>query len=116
MAEELRDAFAVLIDLNTWMDADTKERARQKLHHLQMNIGSPPWIKSDRDLDEYYKDMDSAVSGDRDALQSTGKLYASPSRLYPVPVFHTGHAPTHQFRRIGDHNGPAADVRLRRAR
>ncbi|XP_077508135.1 neprilysin-1-like [Amblyomma americanum] len=57
MAEELRDAFAVLIDLNTWMDADTKERARQKLHHLQMNIGSPPWIKSDRDLDEYYKDV-----------------------------------------------------------
>nr|XP_037287025.1 neprilysin-1-like [Rhipicephalus microplus] len=52
MAEELRDAFAVLIDLNTWMDSDTKERARQKLHHLQMNIGFPPWIKSDRDLDE----------------------------------------------------------------
>lgn len=57
MAEELRDAFAVLIDLNTWMDSDTKERARQKLHHLQMNIGFPPWIKSDRDLDEYYKDV-----------------------------------------------------------
>ncbi|XP_077533323.1 neprilysin-1-like [Haemaphysalis longicornis] len=57
MAEELRDAMAVLIDLNQWMDSDTKERARQKLHHLQINIGFPPWIKSDRDLDEYYKDV-----------------------------------------------------------
>ncbi|CAN8015642.1 unnamed protein product, partial [Ixodes persulcatus] len=57
MGEELRDAFAVLIDMNTWMDEDTKERARQKLHHVQMNVGFPPWIKSDRDLDEYYKEV-----------------------------------------------------------
>ncbi|XP_064460578.1 neprilysin-1-like [Ornithodoros turicata] len=57
VAEEVRDAFEVLVDLNTWMDDETKERARQKLHHLQMNIGFPPWIRSDRDLDEYYKDI-----------------------------------------------------------
>ncbi|XP_049527528.1 neprilysin-1-like [Dermacentor silvarum] len=57
LAEEVRDAFAVLIDLNTWMDTETKDRARQKLHHLQLNIGFPPWIRSDRDLDEYYKDL-----------------------------------------------------------
>ncbi|KAH7956559.1 hypothetical protein HPB52_010633 [Rhipicephalus sanguineus] len=56
LAEEVRDAFAVLIDLNTWMDTETKDRARQKLHNLQLNIGYPPWIRSDRDLDEYYKD------------------------------------------------------------
>ncbi|CAN8015641.1 unnamed protein product [Ixodes persulcatus] len=57
LAEEVRDAFAVLIDLNTWMDPETKDRARQKLHYLQLNIGYPPWIRSDRDLDEYYKDL-----------------------------------------------------------
>ncbi|XP_077510151.1 neprilysin-1-like isoform X1 [Amblyomma americanum] len=57
LAEEVRDAFAVLIDMNTWMDVETKDRARQKLHHLQLNIGYPPWIRSDRDLDEYYRDL-----------------------------------------------------------
>lgn len=57
LAEEVRDAFAVLIDMNTWMDTETKDRARQKLHHLQLNIGYPPWIRSDRDLDEYYRDL-----------------------------------------------------------
>ncbi|XP_064460099.1 neprilysin-1-like isoform X2 [Ornithodoros turicata] len=45
LAEEVRDAFAVLIELNTWMDPETKDRARQK------------WVRSDRDLDDYYKDL-----------------------------------------------------------
>ncbi|KAH8041469.1 hypothetical protein HPB51_015831 [Rhipicephalus microplus] len=69
MAEELRDAFAVLIDLNTWMDSDTKERARQKLHHLQMNIGFPPWIKSDRDLDEVLQGLDAHVASRFENIQ-----------------------------------------------
>ncbi|XP_077507752.1 neprilysin-1-like [Amblyomma americanum] len=57
MAEELRQAFNVLIDLNNWMDPETKERAMVKLSRLQLNIGFPPWIRSDRDLDEYYKEL-----------------------------------------------------------
>ncbi|KAK8784989.1 hypothetical protein V5799_008648 [Amblyomma americanum] len=35
LAEEVRDAFAVLIDMNTWMDVETKDRARQKLTDLR---------------------------------------------------------------------------------
>ncbi|KAL1477635.1 hypothetical protein MTO96_017099 [Rhipicephalus appendiculatus] len=57
MAEQLRQAFSVLIDMNRWMDPKTKERALVKLQRLQLNIGYPPWIRSDHDLDEYYKEL-----------------------------------------------------------
>ncbi|XP_070389867.1 neprilysin-1-like isoform X2 [Dermacentor albipictus] len=57
MAEELRQAFSVLIDMNHWMDTKTKERALSKLSRMQLNIGFPPWIRSDRELGEYYQEL-----------------------------------------------------------
>ncbi|XP_077534487.1 neprilysin-1-like [Haemaphysalis longicornis] len=57
VAEEVRDAFDVLIDMSDWMNPETKALAREKLHRLQLHIGFPHWIRSDRDLDDYYKDV-----------------------------------------------------------
>ncbi|XP_075746233.1 neprilysin-1-like [Rhipicephalus microplus] len=77
MAEELRQAFSVLIDMSRWMDSKTKERALVKLRRLQLNIGFPPWIRSDHELDEYYKELPDLRKEDffRSVLEATRIYY-----------------------------------------
>ncbi|XP_065283149.1 neprilysin-1-like isoform X1 [Dermacentor albipictus] len=55
VAEEIKDAFAVWLDLTTWMTDSNKKLAAFKLRDVQVNPGSPHWVMSESDLDDYYR-------------------------------------------------------------
>ncbi|XP_077551211.1 neprilysin-1-like [Haemaphysalis longicornis] len=54
LADEIKDALAILLDLVEWMDDANKKSAIYKLREMKISLGFPFWIRSDTDLNEYY--------------------------------------------------------------
>ncbi|XP_065282740.1 neprilysin-1-like isoform X3 [Dermacentor albipictus] len=57
MADDVKDAFAILLDLVDWMSAANKKAAIYKLREMKVNAGFPLWIRSDTELNEYYSSI-----------------------------------------------------------
>ncbi|XP_075540113.1 neprilysin-1-like [Dermacentor variabilis] len=57
IADEVKDAFAILLDLVDWMSAANKKAAIFKLREMKVNAGFPLWIRSDTELNEYYSSI-----------------------------------------------------------
>ncbi|KAH6928439.1 hypothetical protein HPB50_015968 [Hyalomma asiaticum] len=75
IAEEVKDAFAVWLDLATWMTDSNKKLAAFKLRDVKVNPGSPEWVMSESELDDYY----SRVGG---VTASSGSYIPVPRKLY----------------------------------
>ncbi|KAL3227164.1 hypothetical protein MRX96_004343 [Rhipicephalus microplus] len=57
IADEVKEAFAILLDLVDWMNSANKNAAIYKLRELKINAGFPLWIRSDTELNEYYSSV-----------------------------------------------------------
>ncbi|XP_049271395.1 neprilysin-1-like [Rhipicephalus sanguineus] len=57
IADEVKEAFAILLDLVDWMSSANKNAAIYKLREMKINAGFPLWIRSDTELNEYYSSI-----------------------------------------------------------
>uniref|UniRef100_A0A224X8D3 Putative Neprilysin 1 n=1 Tax=Megacormus gertschi TaxID=1843536 RepID=A0A224X8D3_9SCOR len=57
MIDEMKIAFSELLDNNTWMDGESKERARYKLDEMIPMVAFPSWINDTTELNEYYQEL-----------------------------------------------------------
>lgn len=55
LVEEIKKSFHNLLVSNTWLDAQTKALAIEKLTAIRENVGYPEWVVNDTELDDYYK-------------------------------------------------------------
>ena len=54
MIANLKKAFKSLVDDATWMDSDTKSKAKDKVDAMTEFIGYPQWIKNKTAVEDYY--------------------------------------------------------------
>lgn len=54
MTRRIRAAFTNNLKTADWMDESTKESAKEKVNAMAEDIGYPPFIKNDAELDQYY--------------------------------------------------------------
>jgi len=57
MVRDIRREFNRILDEITWMDNDTRERARKKLSTMKEYIGYPEEIMVEKNLEDLYKDL-----------------------------------------------------------
>uniref|UniRef100_A0A6B0VEG9 Putative peptidase family m13 includes neprilysin and endothelin-converting enzyme i n=1 Tax=Ixodes ricinus TaxID=34613 RepID=A0A6B0VEG9_IXORI len=64
IAERIRDALGDVIQNNTWMDTDTKEKAKNKLKNMVFKIGYPEEIYKEDVLKDMYKHVGNVTEND----------------------------------------------------
>lgn len=57
LVEDLREAFKDLLDINEWMDDETKPLALEKADYISKFIGYPDWYDDENGLEDYYVDL-----------------------------------------------------------
>lgn len=57
MIDDLHAAFRQMVLNSDWMDNRTKHIAIEKSKAMQSLIGYPDFIYSDKELDDYYKEV-----------------------------------------------------------
>lgn len=55
MWENIREAFALLVDRTDWMDQSTKRATLEKNRKMGSEIGFPEWLSNEKQLNEYYE-------------------------------------------------------------
>lgn len=58
MWENIREAFALLVDRTDWMDQSTKRATLEKNRKMGSEIGFPEWLSNEKQLNEYYEGID----------------------------------------------------------
>ncbi|KQS38417.1 neprilysin-2 isoform X1 [Drosophila erecta] len=58
MVNEIREVFNDILDEVNWMDAQTKQEAKQKLHSMSTHIGYPDEMLDNEKLAAYYAKLD----------------------------------------------------------
>lgn len=59
LVEDLRAAFKDLLEVNEWMDEETKPKAMDKADAITKFIGYPDWYDEPNGLEDYYSDLTS---------------------------------------------------------
>ncbi|KAG0716006.1 Neprilysin-11 [Chionoecetes opilio] len=57
MVEDLRSAFKSLLEVNEWMDEETKPKAIEKADFITKSIGYPDWYGNETALEAYYHNL-----------------------------------------------------------
>ena len=57
LVEDLRAAFKDLLDVNEWMDEETKPLALEKADYISKFIGYPDWYDEPNGLEDYFVDL-----------------------------------------------------------
>ncbi|XP_063881481.1 neprilysin-1-like isoform X2 [Scylla paramamosain] len=57
MVEDLREAFKILLEVNEWMDAETKPKAIEKANAISKFIGYPDWYGNETALETFYEGL-----------------------------------------------------------
>ena len=75
MIDELKEAFEnqILTDA-TWMSEETKEKAREKLNKIAINVAYPEWINDQATVDEKYEGFE-VIDGNYIGTRLSGRKW-----------------------------------------